>query len=470
MRMFTNHKLIEDENGNTLILYLNPDSVEFAKELGSFNDSNGKDNIKEKILNYIKANLKNAKINTIKIMMGSLMITTIPFASLTTKAEAASSAAVQTVGQQYKVTVNGRIHNFSHSPANIDGTIYVPLRDIAEVLGAEIWWNGESKTVGINKGNTKIAFIVGSSSARINGNKVSMQPSYIDNGVTMVPLRFIGDAFDMSVNWDQDTGTVTISGSVLTYTVKSGDTLWKIANQYNTTVDQIKQKNKLSSDMIYIGQKLNIVTEIRIQVPDSVEENSISYMTYTIQRGDNMWDLSIKYGIPMTELLNVNKMTENSSLAVGQKIIIPVHKIAVKQTAGERYGEYLDWWTEAQYVFPINKTATVTDFQTGRSFRVKRTIGAFHADCEPLTAADAAIIKEIWGGSYSWKERAVIVQVDGRKIAASMASMPHDIDYIKDNNFNGHFDIHFKNSTRHKDGLVSEAHQAQIRIAAGISK
>jgi len=34
MRMFTNHKLIEDENGNTLILYLNPDSVEFAKELG----------------------------------------------------------------------------------------------------------------------------------------------------------------------------------------------------------------------------------------------------------------------------------------------------------------------------------------------------------------------------------------------------------------------------------------------------
>lgn len=48
--------------------------------------------------------------------------------------------------------------------------------------------------------------------------------------------------------------------------------------------------------------------------------------------------------------------------------------------------------------------------------------------------------------------------------------MPHDVSYIKDNNFNGHFDLHFKNSTRHKDGLVSPAHQEQIKIAAGIIK
>ena len=63
----------------------------------------------------------------------------------------------------------------------------------------------------------------------------------------------------------------------------------------------------------------------------------------------------------------------------------------------------------------------------------------------------------------------MIVSVDGRKIAASMASMPHDIDFIKDNNFNGHFDIHFKNSTRHVDGAVSDAHQRQIAIAAGVT-
>jgi len=50
-----------------------------------------------------------------------------------------------------------------------------------------------------------------------------------------------------------------------------------------------------------------------------------------------------------------------------------------------------------------------------------------------------------------------------------MASMPHDISYINDNNFNGHFDIHFKNSTRHSDGKTSDAHQRQVAIAAGVS-
>ena len=161
-------------------------------------------------------------------------------------------------------------------------------------------------------------------------------------------------------------------------------------------------------------------------------------------------------------------MTTNTQLSVGQKIMVPVHRVPVKDTPGSEYGEYLDWWTEAQYVFPVNKVATVTDLQTGKKFRIKRTIGANHADCEPLTAKDAAIIKEVWGGICSWKERAVIIEVDGRKLAASMSSMPHGIEYIADNNFNGHFDVHFRNSTRHVDGKITAAHQEQIRRAAGV--
>lgn len=53
---------------------------------------------------------------------------------------------------------------------------------------------------------------------------------------------------------------------------------------------------------------------------------TITYTTYTIQKGENMWDLSVKYGIPMAELLKVNNMTENSLIAA-QKITIPVHAI-----------------------------------------------------------------------------------------------------------------------------------------------
>jgi len=345
------------------------------------------------------------------------------------------------------------------------------------MFNVQVWWNNQSQTVGINKENTQIAFVLGSGKARVNSRQVEMSPSFVYNGKTMVPLRFIAESLGMAVKWDGATKTITISSSnssaaALTYTVKSGDSLWKLANQFNTSVSELKSLNNLSGDMIYVGQILKIrsntgdqKTEVTLK---SQNENTVTYISYTIQPGDNMWALGIKYGIPMAELLKVNNMNENSPLSVGQKIRIPVHKIAVHDRVSEKHGEYLDWWTEAQYVFPINKVATVTDFQTGKTFKIKRTTGAFHADCEPLTAKDAEIIKEVWGGNYSWAERAVIVEVDGRKIAASMASMPHDVEYIKDNNFSGHFDLHFRNSTRHKDGAVSQAHQKQIMIAAGV--
>ncbi|NLK20729.1 MAG: LysM peptidoglycan-binding domain-containing protein [Epulopiscium sp.] len=271
----------------------------------------------------------------------------------------------------------------------------------------------------------------------------------------------------MDVGWNQDSKTVSIISPATVYQVKTGDTLWKIANQLNTTVGELKELNGIYGDMIYVGQELKINPNWQNQ-GSTPSNNSISYNSYKIRAGDTMWNLSIEHGIPMTELLKVNNMTENSSLSIGQIITIPVHHIALKDKVSEKHGEYLDWWSEAQYLFSIGKIATVTDFQTGKSFQIKRSTGAFHADCEPLTSKDAEVIKEIWGGEYSWKERAVIVQVGERKIAASMASMPHDVQSITDNNFEGHFDIHFRNSTRHKDGLISTAHQNQIQIAAGL--
>ncbi|QOR66304.1 LysM peptidoglycan-binding domain-containing protein [Cytobacillus suaedae] len=245
------------------------------------------------------------------------------------------------------------------------------------------------------------------------------------------------------------------------YTVRSGDTLSGIAAKFGTTVQKIKELNNLTTDFIYANQKLIIEG-------NTSALNSKTYITHTVSQGDTIWDISIKYGIPQAELLKDNNLTTQSVLKLGQVLRVPQYQIAVKDTVSPRHGEVLDWWTEAQYVFPIGAIATVTDFETGVSFKVKRTVGANHADSEPLTAADTEIAKSVWGG-FSWKERAVIVEVNGRKIASSMSFMPHDVQYITDNNFNGHFDIHFSNSTRHMDGQIDVAHQNQIKIAGGIS-
>jgi LysM repeat protein len=506
MASFIRHELIEDKDGYALILYLDPNDTEFSKELGLHGGGQGSEKprhsekpglsekprhsekpghsekldcsekpensekLDRKVREYIRDNFRNIKISVVKIMAGSLLVAALHLSAPAVSYASSQVMSSQSIGFPNRIIINGVAYSFSRQPVIINGTTFVPVRGVAEVLGCEVWWDGASKTVGIIKGNTQITFMIGADHALINGRQVKMQPSYVDRGTTMVPLRFISECLGMDVKWDQSTRTVYISSQTTEYTVKSGDTLWLIANRLNTSVAELKKLNNLSSDMIYPGQKLYYRPDETNppSVHSATTVDTVSHIPYTVVQGDSLWDISIRFGIPMHELLKVNGMTTNTQLSVGQTIMVPVHRVPVKDTLGPEYGEYLNWWTEAQYVFPIGKVATVTDFQTGKKFRIKRTIGANHADCEPLTAKDAAIIKEVWGGVYSWKERAVIIEVDGRKLAASMSSMPHDIEYIADNNFNGHFDVHFKNSTRHVDGKITAAHQEQIRRAAGV--
>ncbi|MFD2215984.1 LysM peptidoglycan-binding domain-containing protein [Metabacillus endolithicus] len=291
-------------------------------------------------------------------------------------------------------------------------------------------------------------------------------------------LSGIAKAFGLSVSFIKEINNLTSDtiylGQTLqlkkqpttkTYVVKNGDTLSEIAKEHGTTTEEMVKINQLTSTNIAVGQVLTINSTNG--TASATIENSLTYRTHTVQSGDNIWDLSVKYGIPQAELLRANNLTTSSRLTIGQKLKIPVHQIAVQKTVSEHHGEYLTWWTEAQYVFPIGKVATVIDFQTGKSFKVKRTVGANHADSETLTTTDTNIAKGIWGG-YSWSTRAVIVEIDGREIAASMSFYPHDVDYVPNNGINGHFDIHFKDSTRHKDGKVDPYHQEKIRIAAGV--
>ncbi len=295
--------------------------------------------------------------------------------------------------------------------------------------------------------------------------------------------------------------SVSVNQEYTLYTVKSGDTPWIISNKFRISLDKLLSINNLNhNSVIYIGQKIKIPTlqQNTTTVPEKpvIPEQptvTVTYKVHTVQKGENFWSISNNYGIQVNELLKANNATSNTVLSIGDKIKIPVYNVPVMKTLGEKYGEYLDWWKCAQYVIPIGAEFKVIDFYTGKSFMAKRTTGANHADVETLTAQDTAKMKEIWGGSFSWKQRPAIIEYNGRRIAASVSSMPHagnenapggvytswrsdgygpglNFDYVKGNNINGHFDIHFLNSTRHKDGQIDETHQENIKISAGIIK
>lgn len=92
-----------------------------------------------------------------------------------------------------------------------------------------------------------------------------------------------------------------------TYTVKSGDSLWSIANKYNTTVSNLKSLNNLSGDVLQIGQVLN--------VPSS---NNV----YIVKSGDSLWSIANRYGTSVSELKSLNNLSSNS-LTIGQELILP---------------------------------------------------------------------------------------------------------------------------------------------------
>lgn len=127
--------------------------------------------------------------------------------------------------------------------------------------------------------------------------------------------------------------------------------------------------------------------------------------------------------------------------------------------------ELLEWWKGGSVAYARLTEATVVDVRTGKRFRISRYGGDKHLDAEPLTAADSAIMKEIYGGEWSWDRRPVWLEVNGRVIAASMNGMPHEGYHITNNNFDGQFCIHFLGSKTHNTDRTDELHQECIQEA-----
>lgn len=130
------------------------------------------------------------------------------------------------------------------------------------------------------------------------------------------------------------------------------------------------------------------------------------------------------------------------------------------------FGRTADW-PAANRLLPRASYYTITDVETGLRFRGQRRAGSSHADVQPLTKADSAVMKQIFGGQWSWHRRAILVDSPEGPIAASMHGMPHGGDGIPGNNFNGHFCVHFDGTVTHGSGHADPAHQAMVHKAAG---
>jgi len=100
-------------------------------------------------------------------------------------------------------------------------------------------------------------------------------------------------------------------GDTDVYQVQSGDTLYKIANKYNITVDELKAINDLISDDLFVGQLLNVPSGLSL------------VNSYIVNSGDTLYSIAKKFNISVNKLKEYNNLTSNL-LSVGQKILIPI--------------------------------------------------------------------------------------------------------------------------------------------------
>ena len=95
------------------------------------------------------------------------------------------------------------------------------------------------------------------------------------------------------------------------YTVQKGDSLWKISQRYKVPVNDITAFNNLSNINLKIGDELRIpITNMEAEV------------TYTVKRGDTLWSIAKDFEVSVDDIKNVNNLTTNL-LTVGQNLIIP---------------------------------------------------------------------------------------------------------------------------------------------------
>ncbi len=118
------------------------------------------------------------------------------------------------------------------------------------------------------------------------------------------------------------------------YTVKKGDSLYSIAKKYNTTVNDIVNLNYLKSTNLSIGQVL------RIPETYTPEEELVlpSFLNYVVSKGDSLYGIAKKFNISVDTIKKDNALT-NNTLQIGQnlKIRIPQSNIEIEECIGPDY-------------------------------------------------------------------------------------------------------------------------------------
>ena len=130
-----------------------------------------------------------------------------------------SSAKVAAGKTVVELTIGNRTGYVNDMPKALDAAPMIrnsrtmlPVRFVAENLGATVGWDGATSTVTVKTDSTTIEIVIGKTTAKVNGKEITLDaPAFIDNSRTYLPVRFVAENLGATVAWDGTTGTATLT-------------------------------------------------------------------------------------------------------------------------------------------------------------------------------------------------------------------------------------------------------------------
>ncbi len=150
------------------------------------------------------------------------------------------------------IEVNGGVVKPDAAPFIENGVTMVPLRFVSEPIGALLTWDGKTKTAGVFREGQEVTVELGNKTAYVNGQAVEMlKAALIRSGRTFVPLRFIAEGLGAQVNWLPQTSTVTVDFPGM-------ERAMKVSGYYfdYRSLDMLQTHKETFDDIIHYGYRL----------------------------------------------------------------------------------------------------------------------------------------------------------------------------------------------------------------------
>jgi len=230
-----------------------------------------------------------------------------------------------------------------------------------------------------------------------NTQPVLIEYGFIDNQNDLLKLQNrlldYGEAVVRAVAEYAGVNYVSPDGSTDSniYVVKRGDTLYSIANKFNVTVSELKRVNNLTSNLLDIGQRLIIPG---VETPPSIPEN---YITYIVKAGDSLYKIANTYNTTVNEIMKVNNLA-STNLTIGQTLLIPTVNISpetdyyVVQSGDSLYSIAKKYNTTVADIIEINNLQT-TVLQVGDKLLIPNYVAPPVEDDETTNEDNVYIVQ-----------------------------------------------------------------------------